>query len=79
MDLGLSRLVADLMGLPEWTPKALAKAGGVALLLCMYFMPATFKAGFELWVREETQHVMAQFAPILHQMVPPKPAPHHRP
>ena len=71
MNLDPPHLIADMIGLPDWAPKALRNGAAVILLLTLYLMPSTFGAGLELWSQSEAQRAMRALGPLLHDMTIP--------
>lgn len=61
----LADLVSDAMNLPSWAPKVARRTAAVVLILTVLLAPDSFRAGFELWVKTQTEVMMDRAAPLL--------------
>ena len=61
----LADLVTGAMNLPSWAPKVARRTAAVVLILTFWFAPASFRAGFELWVKTQTQVMADRMTPLL--------------
>lgn len=61
----LADLVSGAMNLPSWAPKIARRTAAVVLILTFWLAPDSFRAGFELWVKTQTQVTMDRMAPLL--------------
>jgi hypothetical protein len=64
----MHRLLAELadlsLSLPTWAPRAARRAAAVMLVLTMWLAPDSFRAGFELWVKTQTQLMIDRMEPV---------------
>jgi hypothetical protein len=70
----LAELVDLSLRLPSWAPRAARRAAAIALVLTMWLAPDSFRAGFELWVKTQTELIVDRMAPLLTpETSPPEP------
>lgn len=67
-------VVADLIGLPDWLPKAMLRAAGLVLLATMVVSPSTFQRGLNEYTKRESNAFMDRIEPLLRTMAPKPPA-----
>jgi hypothetical protein len=68
-------VVADLIGLPDWLPKAMLRAAGLVLLATMVVSPSTFQRGLTVYAKRESNAFMNRIEPLLRTMATKPPAP----
>lgn len=61
----MADLVSGAMNLPNWAPKVARRTAAVVLILTVWLAPNSFRAGFELWVKAQTDVMMSRIAPLL--------------
>lgn len=67
-------VVADLIGLPDWLPRAMLRAAGLVLLASMVISPSTFQRGLNEYAKRETNAFMNRIEPLLRTMATKPPA-----
>lgn len=68
-------VVADLIGLPDWLPKAMLRAAGLVLLAIMVVSPSTFQRGLTVFAERESNAFMDRIEPLLNTIATKPPAP----
>lgn len=80
MDSTITRLLADLLNIPDWAPRALRRTAALTLAAAALLVPTYFQAAFALWAHEYSQVVMERMQPLLDSLTPTpadEPAPTH--
>lgn len=70
MDSTITRLLADLLNIPDWAPRALRRTAALTLAAAALLVPTYFQAAFALWAHEYSQVVMERMQPILDSLTP---------
>lgn len=65
---GFARLMAELFGLPRWSPGAIRRAAGVVLVVAVVWWPATFEAGVAIWSDHLTEMLIDRMQPLLAEL-----------
>lgn len=65
MENVIATLIADLLGLPEWAPRALRRTVGIALLITGVFFTPLLMRIIEIWAHREASEYLKMIAPLL--------------
>jgi hypothetical protein len=62
---GIAGVVADLIGLPDWFPKAVRRVAAAVLLITFIISPTTFQRGLSLFAEREAAMFQNRIRPLL--------------
>lgn len=72
----MEKLVAELLGLPDWSPRKIKRAAGWLLVATAVVAPVTFQGGLRLFVEHQVEWAERRMQPVLEDSTQPAvPAP----
>ena len=70
----MEKYIAELLGLPDWSPRRIKRAAGWFLIATAVVAPVTFQGGLRLFVEHQVEWVERRMQPVLEDVSDP-PAP----
>lgn len=62
----VASFLADLLGLPDWAPRAARRAAALILAIAAVFYTSAFNEGIRLWAQHESRTYLNLIGPLLH-------------